>query len=202
MYPSRQRETTIDRFSAQGFTLLELLVVVVIVGILLTYATLAIRGNSPEEQIQEEAQRFEQLVRLAMEEAILRGEDYGIEFELNGYQFVRKMERRWIPLSSDKIFRYRSLPENMEIELILADQLANIDPVEADLERNDSDEESDDSSEDESEEAKNFKPQAYLYSSEEIDPAFSVRFYILGVETSYLVNGLFDGTVNSEVSDL
>jgi len=34
-----------------GFTLLELIVVIVIVAILFTYTTLAIRGNAPEDAI-------------------------------------------------------------------------------------------------------------------------------------------------------
>ncbi len=47
----------------QGFTLIELLVVVVIVAILFTYTTLAIRSNSPEDYIKEEAHRFERLTQ-------------------------------------------------------------------------------------------------------------------------------------------
>jgi len=64
---------------ARGFTLLELLVVVVVVAILFTYTTLAIRSDSPEDVIKKEAQRMGRLVQLALEESILRGEEYGIE---------------------------------------------------------------------------------------------------------------------------
>ena len=67
-------------FTQRGFTLIELLVVIVIVAILFTYTTLAIRGNSPEDAIKEEAHRLERLIELALEESILRGEEYGIEF--------------------------------------------------------------------------------------------------------------------------
>ena len=46
------------------------------------------------------------------------------------------------------------------------------------------------------------KPQIYLLSSGEISPEFDIRFYVLGVETSYIVKGLFDGSLKTEVSDL
>jgi general secretion pathway protein H len=202
MYPPRQREVTIDRYSMQGFTLLELLVVVVIVAILFTYTTLAIRGNSPEELVQEEAQRLEQLVRLALEEATLRGEEYGIEFELNGYRFVRFTNNQWASLNTDKIFKGRTLPKNMEVELSLEDTEIVIDQADSKSSKKDSKDGDDDSEDSDSEETEKIEPQVFLLSSGEISPEFTVRFYILGVETSYLVNGLFDGSLNSEVSDL
>ena len=50
----------------KGFSLLELLVVIVIISILFTFTTLAIRGTSPEELIQTEAQRLDRLLQLAL----------------------------------------------------------------------------------------------------------------------------------------
>ena len=72
-----------------GFTLLELLVVVVIVAILFTYTTLAIRSDSYEDIIKKEAYRLERLIELCLEEAILRGEEYALESYLDGYRFLR-----------------------------------------------------------------------------------------------------------------
>ena len=191
----------------RGFTLLELLVVVVIVAILFTYTTLAIRGNSPEELIQEEARRLEQLVRLALEEATLRGEEYGIEFELNGYRFVRFSKNQWVPLGADKIFHDRSLPENMELELSLEDTEISIGYAAGKSKGKDSNDRSDGNSDDDAddedpEETERYEPQVFLLSSGEITPEFSIRFYILGIETSYLLNGVFDGSLKTEISDL
>jgi len=52
------------------------------------------------------------------------------------------------------------------------------------------------------EDTKKAEPQIYLLSSGEITPEFDVRFYILGVEASYFVKGTFDGTLNTEISEL
>lgn len=189
----------------QGFTLLELLVVVVIVAILFTYTTLAIRSTSPEDLIKEEAHRLSRLVQLAAEEAILRGEEYGIEVYVDGYRFLHLEENKWQPISGDKLLRDRELSNDMEIEMRLEDTEISIEGALDTLSEKksaageDSDEEFNDSEKDKKEA---FKPHVYLLSSGEITPEFDIRFYILGVKTSYIVKGLFDGTLTTEVSDL
>lgn len=187
-----------------GFTLLELLVVVVIVAILFTYTTLAIRSDSHADIIKKEAHRMERLIQLALEESILRGEEYGIEIFLDGYRFLRydPQKDNWLPLSDDQLLRERELPMDMELEMNLEDteiviELASDPMAEKKL---DLDTESDKEGEDT--ETEKAKPQIYLYSSGEIEPEFDVRFYILGVESSYLVSGSFDGSLKTELSEL
>ncbi len=197
----------------QGFSLIELLVVVVIVSILFTYTTLAIRGTSPEELIKEEARRLTRLVQLASEEAILRGEEYGIEVFVDGYRFLRQSDGKWFAFEGDKILRERELPSDMEIELQTEetdieisnltssaiakylDQTSALEAALADTTLGDDDDE-------EGGEESKVKPQIYLLSNGEITPEFKIRFYILGVETSYLVNGKFDGELTTQASEL
>lgn len=145
---------------------------------------------------------MERLVQLALEESILRGEEYGIEIFLDGYRFLRfnVTENQWLPLSDDKILRERELPLDMELEMSLEDteiviELAS-DPMSEKILDLDSDSDKKD------EDTKKAQPQIYLLSSGEITPEFDVRFYILGVEASYFVKGSFDGTLNTELSDL
>ncbi|MBT8120282.1 MAG: type II secretion system minor pseudopilin GspH [Gammaproteobacteria bacterium] len=197
------KDTDICFNRQNGFTLLELLVVVVIIAILFTYTTLAIRSDTPEEIIKKEAQRMERLIQLALEEAILRGEEYGIEIFLDGYRFLRFdiAENKWLPLSDDKILRQRELPLEMELEMNLEDteiviEMASDPMSEQEL---DLDLETDNDDSDEDEKA---RPQIFLLSSGEITPEFDVRFYILGIEDSYFVKGSFDGTLTTEISDL
>ena len=182
-----------------GFTLLELLVVIVIVSILFTYTTLAIRSNSPEDLIKEEAFRLEHLIRLAMEETILRGEEYGLEVYVDGYRFLRLYDDgQWQPLSTDKILHEREFANEIELEMHLEESKIFIDSVLDPL----ADEEADLDDMPEDEKKAKAKPHIYLLSSGEIDPEFDIRFYMLGVETSYIVKGLFDGTLKTEISDL
>ena len=185
-----------------GFTLLELLVVVVIVAILFTYTTLAIRSDTPEDIINKEAQRMERLIQLALEESILRGEEYGIEIFLDGYRFLRfdVTENRWLPLSDDKILRQRDLPLDMELEMNLEDTEIVIEMASDPMKEQELDLDSGSDEKDSDEEKA--RPQIFLLSSGEITPVFDIRFYILGVEASYFVKGAFDGSLNTELSEL
>lgn len=188
----------------RGFTLIELLAVIVIVAILFTFATLAIRGHDPNEMLQTEAQRLDRLIRLALEEAILRGEEYGLEINIDGYRFLRLNGKKWTEISSDRILRPRLLPENMELELSLEDTEIVIDPDEG-MGNNFSLESTVDKfGEEETPEQKKNRivPQIYLLSSGEITPEFSIRFLYPDIETSYLVNGSFDGKTEHILSDL
>ena len=182
----------------RGFTLLELLVVVVIAAILFTYTTLAIRGDSPEDIIKKEAQRFERLVQLALEEAILRGEEYAIEIHLDSYRFLHSYGGQWLPVTDDKILRDRLLPLDMELEMQLEETkiVIKIGDTAASDQTSESDEDSQD------DKATKAEPQVFLLSSGEITPEFDVRFYILGVKTSYDVKGHFDGSLTTKISDL
>ncbi|NOQ91000.1 MAG: type II secretion system minor pseudopilin GspH [Gammaproteobacteria bacterium] len=205
-----QTNVTAQITRQHGFTLLELLVVVVIVAILFTYTTLAIRSDSAEDIIKKEAHRMERLLQLALEETILRGEEYGIEVFTDGYRFLHFTENQWLPVNDDKILRARDLPLNMELEMRQEETGIEMDNAidaymsqSSDLENFMSDTTLGSDEDQPDDEQKNItKPQIYLLSSGEITPEFDIRFYILGVETSYIVKGLFDGTLTTEISEL
>ena len=193
-----------------GFTLIELMVVIVIISIMFTFATLAIRSDTPQEIIHREALRFERLVELALEEATLRGEEYALEIYIDGYRFYR-FENAWIPLSDDTLLRDRELPEDMEIEMTLEDTEIIIDPAasmqtlggaEADTDSDTDSATSSVSAGAEKDEASKVTPQIFLLSSGEITPEFDLRFYMFGTEASYFIRGRFDGSLNTELSDL
>ena len=179
--------TPSHRTKYKGFSLLELLVVIVIISILFTFTTLAIRGTSPEELIQVEAQRLDRLLQLALEEAILKGNEYGLEFKPDSYRFLLYFEDRWVPLEDDRLLAQRQLPESMEFEL-------EIEQIDVLIEKDST------STDDEDEEKPD--PQVFLLSSGEITPEFSVRLVMPGVATSYIVSGTINGEHKAEISEL
>jgi general secretion pathway protein H len=180
---------------ASGFTLLELLVVIVIVSVLFSFMTLAIRGASPEDAIKEEALRLNQLIQLALEEAVLRNTEYALLFSTHGYQFLQLNEDNWQTIEADKLLRKRELPLEMEIEL----SIEQVDVVIADMHE---DSESEPGGDADEKTKKKLQPQVFLMSSEEITPEFSARFIIPGVEESYIVNATMDGKHTVSISDL
>lgn len=177
---------------ANGFTLLELLIVLVIMSVLFSFLTLAIRGSSPEDAIKEEAYRLNQLIQLALEEAVLRNTEYALKFEIHGYQFLQLDDvDAWQPVEGDKLLRKRELPLDMEIELAVE----QIDVVITEMRENSDEEETEKT-------GKELKPQVFLMSSEEITPEFSARFTIPGIKASYLVNATIDGKHSVSIGEL
>lgn len=92
-----------------GFTLLELLVVLVIVGI--TVGLVSFNAIPNERQIlQSEAQRVALLLQLARDEAIVRNRLIAFELESDGYRFLMRDEKQWQEwqtLTQDDLLRER-----------------------------------------------------------------------------------------------
>lgn len=109
----------LPRLGQRGFTLLELLVVVVIIAILLATALLSTSFTSMERNLEEEARRFAALVSYAREEAILQTRDLGIQVEEGQYRFMvlDSLTGRWVNADFDEVLRMRQLPDSIEASL-------------------------------------------------------------------------------------
>ncbi len=77
-----------------GFTLLELLVVLVIMGIMLGAVSLTAL-QSTRQRLQTDAQRISLLLQLAREEAIVRNRPTAFEVRDKGYQFLVLNDNKW-----------------------------------------------------------------------------------------------------------
>jgi len=67
-------------------------------------------------------------MNLAQEEAILTGDEYALEFVgASRYGFVRLIGDSWQELTDDEVFRLRTLPAELAIELIIAGDQVPLD---------------------------------------------------------------------------
>ena len=101
-----------------GFTLIEILVVILIVGITLSFALMAFGDFGEKRRIVISAEQFSQYVKLAQQQAILETTTLGIGIHKNGYQVMRLSPKaKWLPMSSNSIFHEQHFPKGLLINL-------------------------------------------------------------------------------------
>ena len=100
--------------SSAGFTLIEILVVMVLIAIVVSLAT--VRFQRDDRQIlRDEAQRLASLLTHARDEAITTGVALGWRTDGSGYRFMRRgASREWEDLAADDILRPRTLPSPIQ----------------------------------------------------------------------------------------
>ena len=174
------------RGRSSGFTLVEILVVIVIVGIVMSIAILSITLAGGDSQLREEAQRMVSLVEVAQDESLLQGREFGLEFMQGAYRFVEfdPLTRQWGEIIGDDTLRLRKLPEELELELFIEDRrvILKTDPVRMN------------SSEDDRPGTQQYAPHVLIYSSGDMSP-FELHF-VRRIDDSLLaVQGDFAGRV-------
>ena len=112
-------------FLSRGFTLFEIIVVVFIIGVIVTFASLSI-GQHGDRYIEDEAKRLHHLLRLATEEAIFRGQELSLMMTDKGYSFAMLAGPKWEPIVDDKFFRGREFPDTIEVSMTVYGQEADL----------------------------------------------------------------------------
>ncbi|PIY20890.1 MAG: type II secretion system protein GspH [Deltaproteobacteria bacterium CG_4_10_14_3_um_filter_60_8] len=100
-----------------GFTLIEVLVVLVIISIVLGVVTLNV--DHRRDDVAEAVRRLGAIVRLASEEAVLRSRELAMQVEPGGYRFLEIGKDGFVPVEGDEVLRPRQLPEGLELTLAL-----------------------------------------------------------------------------------
>jgi len=110
-----------------GFTLIEILVVLVLAGLLaaLTMANLA--GGSQQRELRERVRELYLLMQTASEQAVLNNREYGLVLGENGYRFVAfENETRDWAAYSERLFRPRSFPDWLVLTAYLENDLPRL----------------------------------------------------------------------------
>lgn len=108
------------RRNSAGFTLVEILVVVVIIGVVSAGIILSTNlAGGRDYDLQKEGDRLEALMKYAREQAELQTREYGILFRDDGYMFVTFDVRRnlWRDVFEDDALHDRNLPGGLSVKL-------------------------------------------------------------------------------------
>lgn len=103
----------------KGFTLLELMVVILIIGISTSMAMLFI--DTSDERLKHEAQRLLAMTQYARDEAVITGESLGLVIRDQEYFFTRLEKDKWIQIEH-KPFRVFEIRDDIQIRSLIARQ--------------------------------------------------------------------------------
>ena len=113
---------------SHGFTLLELLVVMVIVGI--TLGAISFNAMPSEHQVlQNDAQRVALLLQSARDEAIVRNHPVAFEADADRYRFLIFEDNKWQALQHDELLREREFKRSPVIFTISPPSAEQTNPL-------------------------------------------------------------------------
>lgn len=102
---------------SRGFTLIEILAVLIIIGVVTTIAVISVRALGGRSDQGQAATRLAGLIELAGENARLENIQYGVVIKPHRYIFVRLNGDNWMPITNDRSFKPHDLPDGLEMSV-------------------------------------------------------------------------------------
>ncbi len=110
--------------SSAGFTLLEVMLVLLLIGLSAGYVMFNAFGASQADLLKDQAQRMQVIVDMASDYAVLNQQQLGVRIEENdnAYYFVYLDENdKWQRVEDENIYATHTLPEQFSMSLNLDD---------------------------------------------------------------------------------
>lgn len=174
--------------AAAGFTLVEVLVVVVIIGVIITATMLSLGTTGRDSQLEQERDRLAALIEYVRERAAMQTVEYGLRCEIGTYRFVMYDSRaaKWVEDPLDETLRPRSLPAGLDMALSVEDKVIVL-PKRTDATRRDA--------------PRDLTPQVMLFSSGELN-SFRLTLARTAVGRSAVLTGTPAGKLQvGEISE-
>ncbi|MGI9288372.1 MAG: type II secretion system minor pseudopilin GspH [Pseudomonadales bacterium] len=151
--------------SSRGFTLIEILVMLVVIGITISFVTLSIGVGGRPVELQTEAEKLTGMLQLALEESVLTGKPMGLRIdemlENDGSRFFYEWsvleQGTWQALEQHPVLQDGQAAEGIELDLTL-------EGVDINLQQDKKD------SEDDSALKESYQPDVFILQSGELTP--------------------------------
>ena len=104
-----------------GFTLIEILIVVLIIGLISAGILLSVSLTGRDRDLERESDRLYSLINYAREQGELQTREYGILFQEDGYEFLvyDALLNTWRDPTEDDAFKARKLPDGIGVQLVV-----------------------------------------------------------------------------------
>lgn len=136
---------------------MELMVVLVLIGIIFSFAVLSVSRNDQDEVMKRETRRLATLIDMANNEAVIRGQEFAIHFTEDGYDFLVLQMEGWQELPDDPLLKPHKLPPGLSVRIEVEGDQPGLGQKDK---KDDKDKKADDT----------LTPQVYLLSSGEMTP--------------------------------
>ncbi|TRY12259.1 type II secretion system minor pseudopilin GspH [Shewanella hanedai] len=103
----------------KGFTLMEVLLVILLMGMAASAVTMSMSGADKKRELEKTAQQFMAATEMVLDETVLSGHFIGIVVEKESYKYVVYDEGKWKPLTKDRILGERQMEPGVRIDLVL-----------------------------------------------------------------------------------
>jgi len=121
MLKTRRSNRTGRYTHSAGFTLIELMVVVLIIGLVAATVVLSVGITGRDSELEKESDRLFALVNYVREKAELQTREFGLYCHDNDYEFLTYDARKslWRSIDEDDSMRLRELPAGLSLRLIV-----------------------------------------------------------------------------------
>ncbi|MEQ1582297.1 MAG: type II secretion system minor pseudopilin GspH [Steroidobacteraceae bacterium] len=169
-----------------GFTLIEILVVIVILGVVIAVATVSVGVLGRDREVEDQARRLWAVMTQGREEAELQGRDLGVFLDDTSYEFMMFDPKRsgWVVVEDDDLLARRELPEGLKMRLWLESREVVLKQTRAPTK----------------DELKKRAPQIVMLASGEVMP-YRLEIAREGSDASWRVQSQPDNTIVVEAAD-